>query len=387
MTISACDFDSLVNLSVVQSGQTTDVGTDGQVSIPYASTLKWNVWKSIHFWNRSTNYENLVPLFERVFFSMHMRQGYLSPHVKASLKGLDVLKITHKEDSEAFSQLCKVSEFVQGKLGKWEKKLDQRLVSKPTPGDATYTDLEKSVLMSFLKTPLNIRLTWETGIHWMLRKIEAFTFAAEDLSKQDKMILKTIHGALENCSKWERIRQIWNDPELQKLTVGEMKNLMSRAIEEYLDSLNQCSEEVRQNIGFVIPFTMSYSKWDHVVTIGICQDSEGNYLLSQCNAGFGAQPEKYNFNFSYNHPMHAYGKTVVEYGPLDRKQVHAFLTEFARAHIYRDTLDQVKEAYQKLFSSLQAHVSNRKIPSRRLQASGNCTIKSPLEWALFCLQK
>lgn len=387
MTISPSDFSSLQYLAALETDQTVDVNQDGSVNEPYHEANSYialyNSASALLGYNN--HYESLFSLFERALFSMHMRQGYLKSNIEQAIVGLQHLKETHEDEAETVATLDKVITFVAGKLEEWNAKPTENQVANPVRGDAVYSDLERSVFM--LPSAPNITLTAETGISWLTRKITAFIQAAHELSDEDKQLLNQINTALADSSRWMRVRQAYELPEHATKTIGEVRAWIPQEIEGLIDSLEASPEDVRENIGLVIPFSFGYTACDHATTLGICQNKDLSFTLICCNAGLGAEVETFTFNWNINSLAMPFGKPIVEYGPLDRPAIIAFLTRLQAAKINTETAEQAAAAYKDLFENLPVHLKEYTIPSRRLQVSGNCTLRSPLEWVLFCLQK
>lgn len=382
MTISKIDFQSLENLAAILDDQTVDISTDGSVGAPYED----GIWKSASSWlGTSANYESLIKLFERTAFSMYMRQGYMANKIRLALPGLERLKMTHEDEKETVATLNKVIEFVKSTRDKWYSS-HKEITSSPEKGDAIYSDLERSVFFPLLETP-NITLTAKTGLNWLIRKIDAFIEVAYGLSDEDKLLLFQINSALRTADQWQNLCEIWNKPESQNKTGLQLTTEIAQGIEELIDSLVSKPPEFREKIGLVLPFTFSCTEYAHTTTLGICQNPDFSFTLIRCNAGLGAEVESMSPTMNIYNPLTPYGQPVTEYGPFNRTEISNFLKELQRKKISRTTAGEAANEFKSIFEKLPKHVKEYKIPTKRLQVSGNCTLRSPQEWVLFCLQK
>jgi hypothetical protein len=389
--INTYDTNSLKNLSIIQENQCIDISSDGTVGAPYGRGMISGVWRtgrSYLSYGNAENIPSLLHLFERAFDAVNRGNGSLVD-IDEAIKGLQILKNNYKHKTKVGQEIDGIIEFASKKVTEL-KSLQKADVNKNLNNKTIeeMTQLEQSYLFA------NSGPHATEGVEWVAGRIKSFIQSAH-ISEEDKAVMHQIMTALEDYQRWEECKNwLWSwDP-----SIGSKESARQRAVSSFLDKLDNQPEEVQRNVGLFIPLSYRYLADNqkvegHAIATSICKEADGSYTIVHCNAGQDFLklnlPVEYKFSWNPLFPIEMQGQTTVEFGPLPREEALNFLGRVQAQDLnhLNENEQEIAARYYSIFAPIEKKFKHNTVPFRRLQDIGNCSVRSPLEWSIFCLQK
>ncbi len=112
-----------------------------------------------------------------------------------------------------------------------------------------------------------------------------------------------------------------------------------------------------------------------------CRKENGLYIVTAYNAGSGALGK-----YQRIQKGHIEGKTLVEFKPMTREEVKAFLINTSMAYYeMEETPKSAIEKYKKAFKDEK--IIELPLPSRDFQRIDNCALRNVIEWVIYTMQR
>lgn len=393
--IAPKDLESLQNLSKIPKDTRSyiDVDTNGCVSNPYAVGRLSSIWRLSHIgftYVGSSNIPKIESLMERSLLALD-RGDAIGDLISSSLEGLANLKATYQENSnlptihnkpEVVSNIDQIVHFFKAKLEQFENSelTRERHCSQYTTKEGQW--LENSIALA---RGFSASLT---GINYLREKIESFIRIA-NLESDEIELFRKILSQFEETSRAFHLKNDYYPPE------GVSEDGWAKEKELYplelLDKLDQMSPEDQRNIGVYLSsdFINQSENNGHTRAVVICKNEQDVYVITDVNAGDLIFDEntytKYQLN--WHQPSAKFGRTVFEFGPFSKEETLDFLKRASEFPLQNKDLEQIFENMNNLWGPVFAKRQQPRTPPRRLQSSGNCTIRTPTESIIFSLQK
>jgi hypothetical protein len=396
------DLDSLKHLGQITNSDKVDIYENGRVSLPYQTGMLASGWRTARYVSGYANNREDIPkikgLVDRCLFA-YMKGDNIREDMEQAIKGLSQLKATYDtEKKELASQSVEeIITYMKNKMSNLQGNEIKPLVSANNAEH--FQNLEASVLS-------DKRGTQEAtdGFNYFIDKIEGFVRLNSDVSTQDKSILLEIKKQLLKSVESFDLKNKFPLEFDKNMTMMEFKQKRVELPEMTLNSLDQMEPEARKNIGILIPLSLSYyenkearrfgdlPESGHAVTVSVCKEEDGTYTVIQCNAGdlslTNTMSLQLNKKYLLQQPFSVRGKTVVEFGPLTRDEAKAFLNRaYDKSNYKADNKAKYKKSYGEIFAGVLDRKKNARVPDRRFQDIGNCSLRSVKEWIIFSLQK
>lgn len=420
------DLNSLGCLSKIKdSHHVIDVYQNGTVSEPYESeavstsayrSFKWIIGAS----QNSADIKNIQLLMQRSLSSYLSGCDQLKPHLTTSLEGLRHLQEHYqlKSNEEACKDIEEIIQFVERNLLKFENK---DLGSEPdAEKNFRLNQLEASTIGSKGKSVYEGISYYENRIkNFLLLEsrgdttddvaiVDEWEFSMiNELDQQDRKFLEDFAGALEKTHnrnmrgidfterKLTIARQLKNEGMEWGKALDEAYPIVARQIaEEVLEELHQMTPENRSQIGLPIPMEFQWDRPEggHAFFLSLCQEADGTYTVAQANTGAFSlvDPASSHMNIHLNTaaPISLSFPPIVEFNSLNHEEAVQFLMKAAELTFGGfDTFQQANTKYKTLFQDIHQNQRANRVPARRSQITGNCTIRSLKELMIYSLQK
>ena len=381
------DVTSLANLSQITPSSYIDVDDNGCVGVPYSRGVIASAWRSGRKWIGYQNGENLPrirQLFTRSLYALCSGETDLREKIERAAVGFANLEKTYSHKPEIQQEIQNIVQEVLGQLEVVKVKCQK---TRPPEELKRRRELETSQFIS------EAAVDASEGYGWLEEKIETFLMLEKKLTAEEREILRKIQIQIKAIHKWIFVKKGNFSEEDSKLTCGEILKRNKAYFREYLNLLEQMDEETQKNLGLLIPISYLYrdekKNGGHEAPFGLCKEVDGTYTLISVNAGeeHPGSISKVTSQLSWARPLIFHGETVVEFGPLSQEEARSFLNKAYETPLRFNSREEAITAYREFFTPFIPRKKSQRIPFRRMQVTGNCGTKNPLEWMLFSLQK
>lgn len=416
--ISYQDSESLGNLAKIKSSnQLVDIdSSNGAVSPPYESSWLGNTYTWISGSSENKDIEKVMSLMHRALVGYFHGCGELEVRLKEAINGLKLLHQGYREkkcDSTCMA-IEGIIQFVERNISKIKKNEESK---QHNLLNFNITNLEASTIgarpiqipeaLKFYRDRIKDFLFLEKEEIKDSEFIEEFDFQLIDrLSEEDCTFLKNLDFALEETASGKRgkgqpieilIEKFENEGFDRSEAVDKAFDLTKRQrSESLLDDLDQMPTDYQSEVGILIPMRFIWyddnQEESHAFYLSLCREPDGTYTAAQINAG-GLSLIDYNkshMNFHFNSATYVSLSfpPVVEFPGLSKEEAINFLTRaYSSNTCESENYTEAKSKYSSLFSGIDNKFSTARIPARRSQITGNCSLRSLKELLIYSFQK